>query len=246
MLHLDQVTSNTKFNIFVDFDGTITTRDVGESLFLEFGDKVEVDKIIKLWIDRKISSFESWKLFCKTVKDFDIDKFYSFLDTISIDKTFYNFVEYCKTKDFNVCVVSDGFDLYIKHILKREKLSNLKVYCNKLNIVENNLIPEFPYPDEECRICANCKRNHIINNSGDLEFNIYIGDGLSDTCPAQFCDLIFAKNSLLRYCEINRITFSPFKNFDDVIEKLELLKSKKRLKKRFQASLKRNEVYIQG
>ncbi|MFH0733098.1 MAG: MtnX-like HAD-IB family phosphatase [bacterium] len=246
MLHLDQVTGDTKFNIFVDFDGTITTRDVGEALFLEFGDKAEVDRIIKLWIDRKISSFESWQLFCKTVKNFDVNRFNKFLSQINIDETFRKFVDYCEEKKISICIVSDGFDIYIKNILERENLLHLKVFCNKMNIVNNSLIPEFPYPDEECKICANCKRNHIINNSGDLEYNIYIGDGLSDTCPAQFCDLIFAKNSLLKYCEINRITFAPFNNFNDVIEKLELLKSKKRLKKRFQASLKRNEVYIQG
>jgi len=143
-------------------------------------------------------------------------------------------------------VVSDGFDLYINRILEREGLSFLKVFSNKLSIESGNIIPHFPYTDEECRICANCKRNHIINNSGDLEFNVYIGDGQSDNCPAQFCDLIFAKNSLLKFCEINRITFSPYGNFNDVKDKLVLLKNKKRLKKRFQASLKRSEVYIQG
>lgn len=246
MLHLDQVTSNTKFNIFVDFDGTISTRDVGEALFLEFGNEAEAMKIIDLWIDKKISSFESWELLCKTINNFEIDHFDKFIATISIDESFNKFIDYCKEKDFSVFVVSDGFDLYIKKILERENLRHLKVFCNKLEVKDNKIIPSFPYPDEECGICANCKRNHIIDNSGDLEFNVYIGDGLSDTCPAQFCDLIFAKKALLKFCEKNRITFSPFNYFNDVIEKLELLKSKKRLKKRFQASLKRNEVYIQG
>ncbi len=246
MLHLDQVTSNTKFNIFVDFDGTISTRDVGEALFLEFGNEAEAMQIIDLWIDRKISSFKSWELLCKTIHNFEIEHFDKFISTITIDESFYKFIDYCKEKDFSVFVVSDGFDLYIKKILERENLGHLKVFCNKLEVKDNTIIPSFPYPDEECGICANCKRNHIIDNSGDLEFNVYIGDGLSDTCPAQFCDLIFAKKALLKFCEKNRITFSPFNNFNDVIEKLELLKSKKRLKKRFQASLKRNEVYIQG
>jgi predicted protein tyrosine phosphatase len=50
----------------------------------------------------------------------------------------------------------------------------------------------------------------------------------------------------LRYCEINRITYFPFENFIDVINKLNELAARKRLKKRFQAQLKRKEVYIQG
>jgi 2,3-diketo-5-methylthio-1-phosphopentane phosphatase len=246
MLHLDQVTSDTKFNVFVDFDGTITTQDVGEAMFLKFGELETVNSVIAKWINREISSFESWKEMFKSVKDFNTKVFYEFLDTISIDNTFKDFIAFCKSNDINIYVVSDGFDVYINYILNREGFSELKVFCNKMEINNNKIFPHFPYPDEECNICANCKRNHIINNSGDLEYNIYIGDGFSDTCPAQFCDLIFAKKSLLKYCEKNRITFSPFNNFNDVIEKLTLLKNKKRLKKRFQASLKRNEVYIQG
>ncbi|HPN37046.1 MAG TPA: MtnX-like HAD-IB family phosphatase [Melioribacteraceae bacterium] len=246
MLHLDQVNSDTKFNVFVDFDGTITTQDVGEAMFLKFGELELVNNIIERWLKREISSFESWEQMCKSVNGFSLKIFHEFLDTIKIDLTFKNFVEHCEKNNIDIYVVSDGFDIYIKHILEREGLTKLKVFCNKMNIVGDKIIPVFPYPDEECKICANCKRNHIIDNSGDLEYNVYIGDGLSDTCPAQFCDLIFAKKSLLKFCEKNRITFSPFTNFNDVIDKLALLKNKKRLKKRFQASLKRNEVYIQG
>ncbi|MCK5085877.1 MAG: 2-hydroxy-3-keto-5-methylthiopentenyl-1-phosphate phosphatase, partial [Melioribacteraceae bacterium] len=110
----------------------------------------------------------------------------------------------------------------------------------------NNLIPQFPYTDEECKICANCKRNHILNNSSDDDFTIYIGDGLSDTCPAQFVDFIFAKRSLLKFCEKNRISYFPYNNFYDIKNRLDELMKKKRIKKRHQAELKRREVYIQG
>ena len=108
------------------------------------------------------------------------------------------------------------------------------------------MIPTFPYTDEECRKCANCKRNHILANSSDTDFTVYIGDGYSDTCPAQYCDFVFAKNSLLKYCEVNRITYFPFTNFRDVQKRLNELVNKKRLKKKHQAELKRKQVYRQG
>jgi 2-hydroxy-3-keto-5-methylthiopentenyl-1-phosphate phosphatase len=133
--------------------------------------------------------------------------------------------------------------------LKKENLQHLELYSNKVIIdEENNLTPIFPHTDEECKRCANCKRNHILNNSADdeNEYSVYIGDGWSDVCPAQYCDFIFAKSSLLKYCESNRITYFPYTNFNDVITKLDQLKEKKRLKKRHQAQLKRREVYIQG
>ncbi|MDR3665503.1 MAG: 2-hydroxy-3-keto-5-methylthiopentenyl-1-phosphate phosphatase, partial [Ignavibacteriaceae bacterium] len=58
------------------------------------------------------------------------------------------------------------------------------------------------------------------------------------------CDLVFAKKSLLKYCEKERITFLPYNTFDDVIAKLSAILMKKHLKKRYQAELKRREIYI--
>jgi 2-hydroxy-3-keto-5-methylthiopentenyl-1-phosphate phosphatase len=129
----------------------------------------------------------------------------------------------------------------------KENLSEVEVYCNKAVLnSENKILPIFPYSDEECKYCGNCKRNHILSHSSDDDYIIYIGDGYSDKCPIQFCDFVFAKDSLLKYCEINRITYFPFKDFNNVKMKLEVLKNRKRLKKKFQAEVKRKEVFMQG
>ena len=106
------------------------------------------------------------------------------------------------------------------------------------------LIPTFPFYNSDCKSTANCKRNHIIENSGDEDYTVFIGDGNSDKDPIQYVDFIFAKKDLLKFCEVNRITYFPFKNFDDVIERLTELGLRKRLKKRHQAELKRREAYL--
>lgn len=235
------------FKIFVDFDGTITKNDVGEEMFLKFGHPEEAYKIIKLWMNDEISSTESWKRLCDTIVDMDEDDFYTFVDSMEIDPSFKKFVNYCDENEFEIKILSDGLDYYISRILKREKLDHLTVFTNKGKWIEPGTIePSFPYTDEECKQCANCKRNHIINYSSDTDFTIYIGDGYSDKCPAQHCDFIFAKHSLLKFCETNRISYYPFNNFNDVMDRLDDLKSRNRLKKRHQAELKRREVYMQG
>ncbi|HOI30612.1 MAG TPA: MtnX-like HAD-IB family phosphatase [Melioribacteraceae bacterium] len=234
------------FKIFVDFDGTITKNDVGEAMFLKFGNPERAREIIEDWINEKINAKVSWQLLCDTLIGFDELKFGEFLNAMDIDTTFKEFVGYCKSNDFEIRILSDGLSYYIDHILKREGLSHLEVYSNRVSNQNGKLIPQFPHTDSECDRCANCKRNHILNFSSDDEYSVYIGDGWSDVCPAQFCDFIFAKNSLLKYCESNRITYFPFGNFSDVIKKMDQLKVKKRLKKRHQAELKRKEIYIQG
>ena len=234
-----------KFKIFVDFDGTITKTDVGEALFMEFGDREKVEGIIQNLLSDRISARESWVQLCGTVSDFSKERFDKFLENIEIDKSFVNFVEYCSSNKFEMYVLSDGFDYYINRIFKRENLDNLKVYSNRLQIDKmNQLIPSFPFFDAGCSSSANCKRNHIITHSSDEDYTIFIGDGNSDKYTVQFCDFIFAKDDLLKYCERERISYFPFDNFQDVLKKIEQLRSKKRLKKRHQAVLKRREAYM--
>ncbi|RMD48882.1 MAG: 2-hydroxy-3-keto-5-methylthiopentenyl-1-phosphate phosphatase [Ignavibacteria bacterium] len=240
------VNGNRKFKIFVDFDGTITKTDVGEALFINFGDAARAREIVDLYLEDKITSKETWILLCESINNFDTEGFVKFLDTIEIDSEFKNFVDFCKNNDLDIFVLSDGLDFYIDKILKREGLENLTVYSNKLKISGGKFFPVFPYTDEECNQCANCKRNHIITNSSDEDITIYIGDGWSDKCPAQYCDFIFAKDSLLKFCEKNRISYYPYRNFGEVRLRIADLLKRKRIRKRHQAELNRKAVYLQG
>lgn len=238
---------NRNYKVFVDFDGTITKQDVGEQMFLRFGDADEAQKIVDKWISNEITSIDTCKLLCETVKEFNPGLFDDFLSTIKFEESFIEFEKFCDVNNIDLYVLSDGLDYYIDKLMIRENLDHLTVYSNQLSFDKSgNLVPDFPYTDEECNLCGNCKRNHILNHSSDEDITFYIGDGFSDTCPAQHVDFIFAKKSLLKFCEVNRISFYPFNNFNDVIPRMEELLNKKRVKKRHQAELKRKEVYQQG
>jgi 2,3-diketo-5-methylthio-1-phosphopentane phosphatase len=231
--------------IFIDFDGTITKEDVGEAIFRNFGDKIKVEKIIDDLLCNRISAKQSWIELCSSIDKVDINLLNEFIYGVEIDPGFHNMVKFCEDRKIQIMILSDGFDYYIDMILKKEKLTGIKYFSNHLIISpQNKLIPEFPYEDPFCRYSANCKRNHIINNSSDEDFTVYIGDGNSDKETSLYCDIIFAKKSLLLYCEKERVTFSPYKVFEDVIDKLSVILARKKFKKRHQAGLKRREVYI--
>jgi 2,3-diketo-5-methylthio-1-phosphopentane phosphatase len=234
-----------QFKIFIDFDGTITKKDVGEEIFRKFVDEEVVSRVVEDLLTDKISSRECWENLCLAASSIDKIEFDAFIFSQEIEPSLQLFIEYCCKNNFPVIVLSDGFDYYIEKILNKENLGHLKYYSNKLRLTdEGRLIPSFPYFDTECRSSSNFKRNHIIANSGEDDYTVYIGDGSSDFDAVQYVDFIFAKDSLLRFCEMNRITFFPFRNFDDVIVKLDGLLSKKRLKKRHHAELKRREAYL--
>ena len=235
------------FKVYIDFDGTITDKDIGEHMFLKFGDAGESKNIIQKWLNNKLTSQQVWIKLCETVKNFNETEFDKFLNEIEIDPYFNKFIDYAKINDLDLFILSDGLDFYINKVSNRENFSDLPIYCNKLEIDKGgNLIPHFPHTDEECKQCANCKRNHILNSSGDEDITIYIGDGWSDTCAAEHCDFIFAKKSLLKYCEQNGLPYYPFDTFEDVQKIVGQLITKKKIKKRHQAAVKRKDVYKQG
>jgi 2,3-diketo-5-methylthio-1-phosphopentane phosphatase len=235
-----------QFIIFIDFDGTITKKDVGASVFLHFGKRPDVDEIELAIREHRISGLEGWRQLFNAAPGLTIPAIEDFSADFEIDSSLHSLISFCEQREYPVYILSDGFDNYIKIILEREGLGHIPYFSNSLAVSANNVIPVFPYPDSECNYCANCKRNHILNNSDDDSYTVYIGNGSSDTCPAQYCDFIFAKDDLLKYCERERISYFPYTTFDDVVLRMEAVSQKRKPKKRHQAQMKRNEIYKLG
>jgi len=230
--------------VFVDFDGTITLKDVGEAIFSRFGNTEKVNSIINNLLSDKISSRQCWDYLCQSVDRVDKNELDSFIDLLDVDPSFIPFAKFCKQNEIEMVVLSDGFDYYIERVWNKAGLTGIKYYSNKLFIDDcGKLKAEYPHYDCSFPTSANCKRNHIINHSSDDDYTIYIGDGNSDKEAAQYCDFIFAKSDLLKYCSTEKISFYPFKNFDDVTIKMTELLNKKNLRKRHQAELKRKSAY---
>jgi 2,3-diketo-5-methylthio-1-phosphopentane phosphatase len=231
--------------VFVDFDGTITLEDVGEAIFKKFGETEKVKRIIENLLSDKISSRQCWDELCDSVDTINKAELDEFIDLLEVDPTFIPFVKFCSENKIDMVVLSDGFDYYIDRLFNKAGLAGLKYYSNRLFVDEKGMLKaEYPYFDVDSPTSANCKKNHIINNSSDDEYTVYIGDGNSDKDAAQYCDFIFAKDGLARFCSIERISFYPFKNFTEVQNKLTELMLKKNLRKRHQAQLKRKSAYM--
>ena len=231
--------------VFVDFDGTITLEDVGEAIFKKFGETEKVKRIIEDLLSDKISSRQCWDELCDSVDNINKAELDEFIDLLDVDPTFIPFVKFCSENKIDMVVLSDGFDYYIDRLFNKAGLAGLKYYSNKLFVDETGMLKaEYPYFDVDSPTSANCKKNHIINHSSDDEYTVYIGDGNSDKDAAQYCDFIFAKDGLARFCSMERISFYPFRDFNEVQNKLTELMLKKNLRKRHQAQLKRKLAYM--
>jgi 2,3-diketo-5-methylthio-1-phosphopentane phosphatase len=201
-------------HIFCDFDGTITRHDTGDEFFKQFADfePHHADLMMK-----RTDVREYYRRVTATLRatQQDIDHFAA---QAEIDAYCSDFLSFVEQKGWSFTILSDGFENYIRPIVKRITSRPVHIRANKLILSEtdsNLWRPVFPYADESCNcFCASCKRNQMLSLADSLI--IYIGDGLSDTCPAAYADMVFAKNKLAAYCNQNGIMHHPWSSFFDI------------------------------
>ena len=241
--------------ILIDFDGTITTCDVGDAMFEHFGGH-QCAGIIEAYHQERISAAECFRQESAACGDVTMITLDAFLDQQQIDPTFPAFVQFCADAGYDMTILSDGMDYYISRILSNHGLSGVRFFSNHLNFEnagKNSLVrfePEFPYQDETCDRCACCKRNHILTSSADDDTIVYVGEGYSDRCPARYADVVFAKDNLLRYCQKENISYFEYRSFADIQDRMVKTFSqpgKKRLfRKGKQAERARRDVFLGG
>ncbi len=203
-----------KILVLVDFDGTITQKDVGALLFTTFS-KNESREIVSQWLKGEISSKECLEKECQLIK-ITPSELKMFALSQKIDVEFPAFVDLCKREKLELVILSDGLDFYIKLILKKYGLDEIPFHSNLLRFEDGVLKPEFPNFDRGCGNCGNCKRYHLKSLKERTSEVVYIGDGLSDKCVVRQADYVFAKHDLRRFCIKENIRHFPFTNFGDV------------------------------
>jgi 2,3-diketo-5-methylthio-1-phosphopentane phosphatase len=155
------------------------------------------------------------------VKEEELRQFFS---TMSIEESFLHFASWAKARSYPVYILSDGYENYIKLLLERSHL-DIPYYANRLYYDQGWKI-SCPYPGADCSRCGVCKRDLIQKLALPQYVLIYVGDGYSDVCPAEHCDLVFAKSNLAAYRRKNQLPYCPFVSFDDILKTLDRMLEK--------------------
>jgi len=205
--------------VFFDFDNTISTCDVFDDMVIRFSrDKRWID-LEKRWREGKIGSMEclAGQLEGIRITKRDLDKH---LSGIRLDPYFKRLVHFLEAKRVKKVILSDNFDYILKRILSHNSLKELKIYSNRLQFAKDRLIPRFPFRSKHCGVCAHCKTKNLLANVDKDSIIIYVGDGNSDICPAEYADIIFAKENLLRYCKRKKLNCLEYNSLREVYEYL--------------------------
>jgi 2-hydroxy-3-keto-5-methylthiopentenyl-1-phosphate phosphatase len=225
---------------FIDFDGTITTEDIGDAFFLRFGGARCRDHV-REYREGRISARECFTREAAEIGTLPLQEADAFARSRTLTSGFVEFVSFCRARGLEFHVVSDGLDFYIQRILAANGLDGVPFSSNVLKFDPPTVL--FPHPAEECDRCACCKRNVMLGLAGEQDIIAFIGEGYSDRCAAQYADIVFAKEDLQKYCQKENISFYPYTDFRDVLSRYRQILARKRLRKRRRAELRRREAF---
>ncbi|NQS98731.1 MAG: MtnX-like HAD-IB family phosphatase [candidate division Zixibacteria bacterium] len=217
--------------VFSDFDGTVTTKDTTVLLLELFGNPAWLD-IEERMLAGEISEAEGMSAEFALINTSWEEAIGAILNEIHLDSTFPGFIAWLGEAGVPITILSGGVEEISRGLLKKHGIEELEVYANRLH-VENNRWTLIPSDRPKIKgLCNHCKTFSVLESQQAGYRTVYIGDGFTDRCPAGKADIIFAKDDLAAYCELNSIEFHCFRDFTDIRIQLERLISHIRFDKK--------------
>jgi 2,3-diketo-5-methylthio-1-phosphopentane phosphatase len=205
-----------KIAVLCDFDGTVAQDDVGHLLFRTFSANGDASDVVERWKRGEISSRECLEREAQLARCCP-EELRSFTLAQRLDPYFKDFHDFAHRRGIEVVVLSDGLDYYIEQILVRHGLGAIEFFANRMRLEGQSLRVEFPWHNLlACTECGCCKTHHLFRYRHQGYYIVYVGNGLSDRCPCESADLVFAKGELLEHCRTKNIACVEFRNFRDV------------------------------
>jgi 2-hydroxy-3-keto-5-methylthiopentenyl-1-phosphate phosphatase len=199
--------------LFFDFDKTITQEDVLDRIIERFSISDDWQYWENAWVRGEISTLECLDRQIAGIRASEAELI-DFVGSFQIDPHFAAIVQWAASEHVDLFVVSDNFSCFVHEILSHHGLSGLSVMANELTFFGDRPKAYFPFRSTACERCAHCKAVHFKRFRG--RHKIYVGDGLSDVCPALAADVVFAKDSLAAYLTSRGIPFNEFASLEIV------------------------------
>ena len=207
--------------ILCDFDGTMVDEDVSEQLLATHG-SAEWEEIDREFMRGEIGSRECAQRQIALLGGSQDDLIDDALARFHVDETFAPFVLWCRERDIEISVVSDGFGFYIERMLEAAGVEDVPVLTNRTVFEGEPPRLEFPFAHDECIGCGTCKMRAVLEarerTGGPVAF---VGEGHTDRYGALYADLVFAKKHLPALCDEMGVPYVGWDTFADIRSALE-------------------------
>ena len=197
--------------MFLDFDGTITTVDVGVHVLERAAPDGwrAIDEQFRLGaIDSRECILDEWELV-----EGDEATLRAIAAEVTLDPGVGPLVDALRAAGAELTVVSDGFGFYVEDAVRP---FGLDVLTNAVDFATRELL--FPNEDRccPCASCGTCKQAPIKDAQHRGQTTMLIGDGASDRKAALLADVVFAKGALASWCVAFGIDCITFDTLSDV------------------------------
>jgi len=197
--------------VFLDYDGTISTRDTGIVLLERFAPpewRAIDDEYVRGEIGSRVCLLDEWDLLPK-----DEAQLRAAAIEVPLDPGLEPLVGALREAGAELAVVSDGFGFYV-----RDRLAALGVPIVTNDVDWSTGALEFPNADRccACSSCGTCKQAPIKDAKHRGLTTVLVGDGASDQKAALLADVLFAKDGLARWCDRAGVPYHPFTTLADV------------------------------
>lgn len=204
-----------------DFDGTITTEDIGFQMLDTFA-RGDWRRLLAQYQAGQISvgRFNTKAFAMVKEPKKTLDRFA--LKTATARAGFEQLLECCRQKGFRFVIVSNGMTFYIKTILKGLGLDDIEIFAANARFDSGGIITSYVGPGgtELADGFKEAYSQHFLKNGYRI---VYVGNGASDALPARLADHIFATGQLLTHCQEANFKCTPFSDLNDVARGIKLL-----------------------
>ncbi|MBE4909514.1 2-hydroxy-3-keto-5-methylthiopentenyl-1-phosphate phosphatase [Bacillus luteolus] len=209
----------TKPVIFCDFDGTITNSDNIIAVMKKYAPP-EWEAIKDDILGQNVSIQEGVGRLFSLLPSSSKDTIIHYLtESAVIRDGFKEFVAFTKKNDVTLYIVSGGIDFFVYPLLNG-LVEPEQIYCNGSDFSGETIKILWPHScDDGCQNgCGCCKPSLIRRLASPGDYNIVIGDSITDLQAAKLADHVIARDFLLEKCQQLDLPHTSFTTFYDVID----------------------------
>ena len=204
-----------KWAVVTDFDATVTTRDIGDSIIghfkaasaKEIRDSYRPGVAVEKWMEEV---FERINAGPKEIRKF-------VLDTAVMRSGFGKFLGLCKRREIPVEIVSGGLDIYVTPLFKKWEIK-IRSFFGTSSWVNGRIKIRYPFLRTMTLEEFKASRVKAFQDKGHRV--VFLGDGTSDYLAACFADAVFATRKLYSLCRENGMPARRLVDFHSVMRTL--------------------------
>ena len=214
--------------VLCDFDDTTAVENVASLILSRFSDNGRWEELRQAHREKRIGLREYQERAFRAVTATRDDMQAHVKERATLRPHFKDLWSYCRSRSVPIAIVTVGLDFYVDALLEREGLLEIPRYSVETEFTPQGIAYRYPHPwesaggssEEQCRLFGNCKCRALMEHRRRGYAILYVGDGRSDLCPASIADRVFAHGPLAELMDERRMTYSPFRDFRDMLDAL--------------------------